>query len=145
MLCREFAVPESLSTTLSATNHTGFQGLLSQGNLSDTFTGKSDITIFTPSNEAIAAATSGNNTNPAALQTLLNNHVIPDFAGYLPALKDGATYNTLAGYNITITIKDDAYFVNGAKIISANNILDSGVAHTIDAVSSYTVERQGMS
>jgi uncharacterized surface protein with fasciclin (FAS1) repeats len=129
---------------LSSTNHTGFQGLLSQGNLSDTFTSKSDITIFTPSNEAIAAVSSGNNTSPAALQTLLNNHVIPDFTGYLPALKDGATYKTLAGFDITITIKNDAYFVNGAKIISANNILDSGVAHTIDGVSSHTLYQQVM-
>jgi uncharacterized surface protein with fasciclin (FAS1) repeats len=65
--------------------------------------------------------------------------VIPDFVGYLPFLKNGATYTTQGGGNVTITVtgtvgKDAQYFVNNAKIVASNLILSNGVAHVVDQV-----------
>lgn len=93
------------------------------------------MTIFTPSDEAFAAAGSSNNATSSELRNLLLNHIVPDFKGYLPKLKDGATYTTMAGSEITITVRNNAYFVNGARITSPNTITDNGVAHVIDRVS----------
>lgn len=90
--------------------------------------------MFTPSNAAFSASNS--TANPSTLPNLLNNHVIPNFLGYLPALKDGATYQTLANETLRITVKNGVYYVNGAKIIKANTIIENGVAHVIDSVSS---------
>ncbi|KAF2184173.1 FAS1 domain-containing protein [Zopfia rhizophila CBS 207.26] len=133
-----FTVPDSLSNTISSTGLSGFQSLLTQANLSDTFTNQNSITIFTPSNEAVAAAANTNSTSE--LQTLLKNHVIPEFTGYLPLLTDGATFTTLAGFTLTISVKNGAYFVNNVKIIGANSITDNGVAHVIDGILTPTPE-----
>ncbi len=91
------------------------------------------MTIFTPNNAAFATAANYTG-NAATLPNLLSNHVIPNFLGYLPVLKDGAVYRTLTNETLTISIKNGVYYVNGAKIISSNTILSNGVAHVIDQV-----------
>lgn len=83
-----------------------------------------------PSNEAFSAAPNG--TIPPA--QLLANHVVPDFVGYLPDLKDGAVLKTRTGATLAISVRDGQYFVNGARITTANLILANGVAHVIDKV-----------
>jgi len=93
------------------------------------------VTIFTPSDAAFAAAGTSTNVSTPELQKLLLNHIVPGFAGYLPLLKDGDTYTTLAGNKLTVTIKNGQYFVNGVQITSANTITDNGVAHVINGVS----------
>jgi hypothetical protein len=67
----------------------------------------------------------------------LENHILvhkPGFVGYLPDLKAGATYATQGGGTITITMKDNVYFVNGARIVKTNIVTQSGVIHEIDGV-----------
>jgi uncharacterized surface protein with fasciclin (FAS1) repeats len=136
MLYSYFTMPASVADTINQTGLSTLSTLLNRANLTDTFTNSDEVTIFTPSEAAFAAA--GNTTtniSDAALRDLLLNHIVPGFAGYLPLLKDGATYTTLAGSRLTITIRDGAYFVNGAQIVSPNTITDNGVAHVINRVS----------
>jgi uncharacterized surface protein with fasciclin (FAS1) repeats len=128
-----FTIPTTLSSTINSTGLSTLGSLLSSANLSNTFDTSNSITIFTPSNTAFSAASNSTN-NPATLPNLLSNHVIPNFLGYLPSLTDGASYKTLAGETLTISIKNGVYFVNGARIIASNTILANGVAHTIDRV-----------
>ena len=68
------------------------------------------------------------------LQNVLQNHAIPNFVGYLPDLVDGASYTSLSGNTLTISVKNKAYFVNGVQIISTNTITANGVAHVINGV-----------
>jgi len=68
------------------------------------------------------------------LQKVLQNHAISNFVGYLPDLVDGASYTTLSGNTLTISVKNKAYFVNGVQIISPNTITANGVAHVINGV-----------
>jgi uncharacterized surface protein with fasciclin (FAS1) repeats len=89
------------------------------------------MTIFAPSNAAFAAA----NISSSALPSVLGGHVIPNFVGYLPLLLNESSFTTLSGNVITITIKDDAFFVNGAQIVSPNIITENGVVHVINKVS----------
>jgi hypothetical protein len=53
----------------------------------------------------------------------------------LPTLKNGATYLTQGGANVTVTVRGNDYYINNAKIIASNQILENGVAHVIDQVS----------
>ncbi|KAJ4294117.1 hypothetical protein N0V90_007807 [Kalmusia sp. IMI 367209] len=129
-----FTVPVSVSETINSTGLSTLQTLLTHANLSNTFTNSKSVTIFTPSDEAFAAAGSNTNTTTPELQNLLLNHIVPDFKGYLPELKDGANYTTMAGSKLTITVRNNAYFVNGARITSPNTITDNGVAHVINGV-----------
>ncbi|OCK73695.1 FAS1 domain-containing protein [Lepidopterella palustris CBS 459.81] len=130
-----FTVPVSLSDTISSTGLSTLQGLLNQSNLSSTFNQANSFTLFTPSNAAFAAAVNTTNTtSPAALQNLLQNHAIPNFVGYLPDLVDGATYTTLSGNTLTVTVKNKAYFINGVRIVSPNTITQNGVAHVINGI-----------
>lgn len=92
------------------------------------------VTVFVPSNEAFSSAPNGS-TPPAEL---LSNHVVPDFVGYLPDLKDGAVLKTRTGGSLTISVKNNQYFVDGAKITTANLILENGVAHVVDKVGEVT-------
>jgi len=128
-----FTVPVSVSETINSTGLSTLQTLLERANLTETVTNSQSVTIFTPSEEAFAAAGSITNST-SELRTLLLNHVIPDFKGYLPRLKDGAKYTTLGGSEITITIRGNAFFVNGAQITSPNVITDNGVSHVINGV-----------
>lgn len=129
-----FTIPVSVSETISSTGLSTLQTLLTRANLSNTFTDSNSVTIFTPSDEAFAAAGSSTNTTTPELQNLLLNHIIPDFKGYLPKLKDGAKYTTMAGSEITITVRNNAYFVNGVQITSPNTITANGVAHVINGI-----------
>lgn len=127
----------AFNETINSTGLSTLQSLLARAELSDTFTNSQNVTIFTPSNDAFAAAGNSTNVTTPALKNLLLNHIVPDFAGYLPLLKDGATYTTLAGSQLTITVRNNQYFVNGAQIVSGNTITDNGVAHVINGVSGY--------
>ncbi|KAH9208118.1 FAS1 domain-containing protein [Leptodontidium sp. 2 PMI_412] len=127
-----FTVPTPLSSTINSTGLSSLGSLLNQANLTGTLDASDSITIFTPNNAAFAATNITG--NPSTLPAILSNHVIPNFLGYLPSLTDGATYTTLAGDTLTVTIKNGVYYVNDAKIVSSNTILQNGVAHVIDKV-----------
>jgi len=129
-----FTIPVSVSETINSTGLSTLQTLLARANLSDTFENSNTVTIFTPSNAAFAAAGNSTSVTTSELRNLLLNHIVSGFAGYLPLLKDGATYTTLAGSKLTITIRNGQYFVNGVQITSANTITDNGVAHVINGV-----------
>lgn len=92
------------------------------------------MTIFIPTNEAIQRLSGNITKNASALTTLLANHVITGFAGYLPYLVDGASYSTTLGTNISVSVKNGEYFIDGARIVNPNLIITNGVAHVIDQV-----------
>ncbi|KAM3075295.1 hypothetical protein ACMFMG_007263 [Clarireedia jacksonii] len=127
-----FTLPESLSSTASANNHSSFLNMAQSSNLTSTLDTTPAITVFIPSNSAFSKPNSTSSYSTSS--SLLSGHVIPNFLGYLPALSNGATYTTQAGTNVTVTIKGGDYYVNNAKIIASNQILDNGVAHVVDSV-----------
>lgn len=86
--------------------------------------------MFLPSNEAFAAAANGTTST----SKLISNHVVSGFVGYLPTLTDGLNLTTEAGDILTVSILDDIWYINNAKITQANLVLENGVAHVIDQV-----------
>lgn len=130
---RFFTLPETLSSTAKAAGLTTFGSLAASSNVSAKLDGTASITAFVPSNAAFAAA-SASKAGPGTAN-FLKGHVVADFVGYLPALKDGDCLTTQNGKTITISIdKDGNYFVEGAKITQANLITENGVVHVIDKV-----------
>ena len=127
-----FTVPHLLSSTAQFTGQTTFVSLTNGSNQTSVLDSTPLITVFIPTNDAFAAANISTASNNTA--SLLSAHVLPNFAGYLPSLTNGSTIVTQAGTSITVTIKGDDYFINDAKIVSSNLIIDNGVAHVIDSV-----------
>ncbi len=106
-----------------------FASLANSSNMTSTLESTQSVTIFLPSNAALSAT---NTSTPAG--SLISNHVVSGFVGYLPDLKDGATLKTQAGETLVISIRAGVYYVNGAKITQGNIIMENGVAHVIDKV-----------
>lgn len=111
-------------------------GYLSAANtgLVDDILYRPDMTFFAPNTQATLDAfkiLSANMTQDQ-LATLFKYHAVPNFLGYSSRLRDGMQLPTLEGRNVTITIRSNKTFVNGAKITSSNYLVQNGVAHMID-------------
>jgi Fasciclin domain len=128
-----FTIPQDVSDTLAYTNLTVFLDLLNQANLTDFVDNLHRITIFVPSNAALAAYGATNNTSGQILD-LVYQHIVPNFLGYLPALTNGLTLTTLANTTITITVRNGLYFANGVQIIDPDMLTDNGVINVVDGV-----------
>ncbi|KIX96219.1 uncharacterized protein Z520_07997 [Fonsecaea multimorphosa CBS 102226] len=128
-----FTVPVALSSTAQTTGQTTFLSLANASNQSAILDATPLITVFIPTNLAFAEA----NISPSSsgIPSILAGHVVQNFAGYLPSLADGASFVTQSGTTVTVTIDGDGdYFVNNAKIVASNLVLENGVAHIIDTV-----------
>ncbi|KAH8128463.1 hypothetical protein FP744_10008651 [Trichoderma asperellum] len=128
-----FTLPVSISSTAQALGQTTFSNLISGSNLTKSLESTQFATVFLPSNAAFAAASVGPSIS-SSTASLISNHVVGGFAGYLPVLKDGAALTTQKGQTLIISIRNGIYYVNGAKIIQANIITENGVVHIIDKV-----------
>lgn len=64
----------------------------------------------------------------------MDAHIIPNFAGYLPYLTNGLKLLTQAGTTVTVRVEGSDFYLNNAKIIASNLILENGVAHVLDQV-----------
>ncbi|RWA11607.1 hypothetical protein EKO27_g3488 [Xylaria grammica] len=124
-----FTLPESLSSTSSATGQSTFSRMLATSNMTQTLESTHSITAFLPSDAAFSAS---NSTLPAS--TLLANHVVLGNVKYLPDLQNGVSLTTQRGERLAITVRGGQYYVNGARITKANLILDNGVAHVVDKI-----------
>lgn len=76
----------------------------------------------------------GSTGNYSSIKSLLLGHVIPNFVGYLPSLMNGTMYTSQGGTNFTVTVNGNDYYINNAKIVTSNVIVENGVAHVIDQV-----------
>ena len=127
---------EDYSSLLSALEATG---------LTSTFTGTDDYTVFAPNDAAFAAFLSDNNFAsldevPVDLltQVLLNHVQMGEImsadltTGYIPSMAVwGASEEPLSMYINT----DDGVMINGvASVTSADNEVDNGIIHAVDAV-----------
>jgi uncharacterized surface protein with fasciclin (FAS1) repeats len=122
-----FTLPEPLSSTTSTIGLTSFSNATDAANLTAILDASPSITVFIPSNAAFASLNSSTIPN-------LPYHIVPNFAGYLPLLKNGALLTTQAGTNVTVSVRGNDFYINDARIISANIIIANGVAHVLDQV-----------
>lgn len=127
-------LPASDSSTAAAANLTSLAGALTSAKLVQTVDSLSDVTIFAPSNAAFQAIGSAlGNLSTAQLTSILEYHVVKGTVGYSSILRN-TSLPTVNGANVTITIENGSVFVNSAKVITPNVLVNNGVVHVIDGV-----------
>ncbi|EHK19972.1 uncharacterized protein TRIVIDRAFT_155305 [Trichoderma virens Gv29-8] len=126
-------LPRSLSSTLQAIGGVKLAAALKQTNLTATLEGAESITVLAPSNEVFSLSSTLTQTQ---IVQVLKEHIIvaPSFPAYSPWLEDGQIFRTLGGTNVSVVIKDDVAYLNGARILTGDSIIQNGVVHTIDKV-----------
>ncbi|KAK4243846.1 Periostin [Corynascus novoguineensis] len=139
-------LPSTLSSTLPLMNASAFGRSLQRAGLTPELDRRPSITVLAPNdaawNEAVnetgdqVTRPAGNSTNDRLAQ-LCKEHIIVDFPGYTPLLKNGGIYQTLGGTNVTISVQDDVVTIGGARIIRNDAIIINGVVHAVDKVRGY--------
>jgi uncharacterized surface protein with fasciclin (FAS1) repeats len=115
-------------------NLIAYLDLINKANLSSIIDNSHRITVFVPPNAAIGQVASSYSTS-SRIQKLVYSHIVPKFLGYLPQLTNGLTLTILANTTVSITFRDNLYYVNGAQITDPDIITDNGVAIGIDQAS----------
>ena len=109
-------------------------GLLQGEGLTDAL-GDEDatFTVFAPTNAAFGpydldaiAGTDG------AVGEILRYHVVQDAAVAAGDLTDGQTIETLAGDELTVSLRDGNVFIDGAQVTQPDVEADNGIIHVID-------------
>jgi len=116
------------STLVSLVKKAGLVGVLS---------GKTNYTVFAPTNAAFAKVPKKTlnelASNKAMLKKVLLYHVLP---GKVPASKVLKTKSakTAEGSKVTFSVRGKSAFVNDAKIIQTDIRCSNGIIHAIDGV-----------
>jgi uncharacterized surface protein with fasciclin (FAS1) repeats len=111
--------------------------LVKQAGLADELSGKTQLTVFAPTNAAFAKVPKSTLNslakNPAALKRVLLYHVV---AGKVPAAKvvKLRSAKTLAGPAVQIRVTGKTVRINAAKVAKADVLASNGVVHVIDRV-----------
>ncbi|KAI8624738.1 FAS1 domain-containing protein [Xylariaceae sp. FL1651] len=128
------SIPQNVTDTLSNTNLTAAVGAFAAADLTQNLTGARDVTIFAPNNDAFNAIGSivGNLTTEQ-LSRIAGYHVVNGTVGYSTSLSN-STLTTENGQDITISIIDGDVFVNSARVVAPDILVDNGVVHVIDQV-----------
>jgi len=114
---------------------------LKAADLVDTLRGEGPFTVFAPTNDAFAKLPDGaieellKEENKETLAKILKYHVVPKKLLSEDALKlDGKEIEMASGQKAKLQVKDDALYINDAKIIIKDVLAENGVIHVIDVV-----------
>lgn len=130
--------PPPLPDALSSTNLTAFQAAAQQTSYLDSLESAHGITVFAPSNEAIALALANNTDlkNISTLTAVIKDHVINGTSAYSTQFPLNAT--SASGEQLTIITNSSGAFISSgsstAKIIQPDILTSNGVVHVIDGV-----------
>ncbi len=115
--------------------------------LLEVFQTHSDMTLFAGNSPQLAAALQTNadafgNQTEQELVADVEYYILEGTVAYSTMLTNGATFQTMQGNNITITVQDGATYVNAAKISIPDLLISNGVIQVIDAPLNYTQPNQ---
>lgn len=111
--------------------------LVKKAGLVGTLSGKTNYTVFAPTNAAFAKVPKKTlnelASNKAMLRKVLLYHVLP---GKVPAAKVLKTKSakTAEGSKVTFSVRGKTAFVNDAKIIKTDIRCSNGIVHAINGV-----------
>ena len=126
-------MPPSISDVALAAGLTSVLGAATKVNLD--WWSDDDATYFLPNNEAMRAAGSAiNGASNEELQNILLYHYLNDTAPPLDISGiNPANLTTAQGEDVVLSYGDQhALFVNSAKVVRANILVQNGVVHIID-------------
>ncbi|CAK7233261.1 hypothetical protein SBRCBS47491_008548 [Sporothrix bragantina] len=131
------SIPGDLNSTLVAANLTSADGALAKAgtDLTSQLAGLKNVTVFVPSNSAFAAiANIAGNWTSSQVVDVLKYHVIDGTVDYSTLLKNNTQAATLGGANVTFTVDNGTIFVDSARIVEKDVLINNGVVHVIDGV-----------
>jgi uncharacterized surface protein with fasciclin (FAS1) repeats len=119
-------------------DHTTLVAAVKAADLAGVLSGPGPFTVFAPTNAAFAKLPAGTvedllkPENKAKLAAVLTYHVV---AGKVMAadVKPGPVV-TVNGASATLSVKDGAAYIDGAKIVATDLVGSNGVVHVIDTV-----------
>ncbi|WP_394343173.1 fasciclin domain-containing protein [Pedobacter psychroterrae] len=128
-----------VENAMGSSEHTTLVAAVKAAGLAETLSGTGPFTVFAPTNAAfdkLPAGTVDNLLKPEMkndLTKVLTYHVVS--GSYKSTdLKDGMELTTVQGGKIKLAQKDGAWWVNGAKITTADVISSNGATYVIDSV-----------
>ncbi len=118
--------------------HTTLNSLIASAGLTDALSASGQMTLFAPTDDAIAAlpadvVASLTSDPTGALANVLLYHAVSGVASTVN-ITDGLTIGSLQGGNLTFAANADGVTVNGINISTFDIFTDNGVVHVIDAV-----------
>lgn len=139
-------LPQVVSATARATNMTTFVGAMDAAHSTEKIDSTEDVTVFIPRNNAFAAVGSAleNATtmqhqiewikrqgSDEQIANIVDYHAVDGTALYSTDLKS-ESMPTLAGKDVTITVVDGVAYVNSARVVGTDILVNNGVVHIID-------------
>ena len=106
--------------------------------MADVLANPGPLTVFAPTNEAFAKLPEGTvdnllkPENKKTLMRIITHHATPG-TYTLEDLEDGMVLGQATGVNVTVEMKDDVYYVGGAKILGSVDA-SNGIVHVVDEV-----------
>ena len=119
-------------------NHTTLVAAVQAAGMADVLANPGPLTVFAPNTDAFETLPEGTvedllkQENKKTLMRIITHHATPG-TYKTEDLKDGMTLGQATGVNVKITFRDDAYYVENAKILGSVTA-SNGVVHVIDAV-----------
>jgi uncharacterized surface protein with fasciclin (FAS1) repeats len=119
-------------------DHTTLVVAVQAAGMADVLANPGPLTVFAPTNEAFDKLPAGTvedllkPENKKTLMRIITFHAAPG-TYKLKDLKDGTTIGQATGDNVTIEVRDEEIYVNGAKVLGTVEA-SNGVVHVIDAV-----------
>jgi uncharacterized surface protein with fasciclin (FAS1) repeats len=130
---RVFVPPVLPSQTFSTSEmFSRWMDIIRRTGLASTMDGLEGVTIFVPSNEALAAI-ERLNLSTEQMSSIIRYHIVPGVE-YSSTMHDNAVFPTLQGESVSINVQGDRIFVNDAEITSVNILTANGVVHRINKV-----------
>ncbi|TFB04632.1 Fasciclin-like arabinogalactan protein [Trichoderma ghanense] len=131
-------LPRNLSTTLQSLGESKFEAALQSAGLVSALQNTASITVLAPSDSVFNLASTLSKTQ---LAQVIKEHVIVSsgLPVYSPWLENGQVFHTLGGTNITVVVKDNVAYLNGARILGGDSVIENGVVHTIDKLLSRSI------
>jgi len=131
--------PTVVQVAAGSQDHTTLVTAVKAAQLVDVLSNTGPFTVFAPTNTAfdkLPAGTVDNLLKPEqkdALADILEYHV---YVGVIKTnlMRDGQILNQVNGKNITISVQDGIYKVNGTATIVASVPASNGIIHVIDEV-----------
>ncbi len=119
-------------------DHSTLVAAVQAAGMADVLANPGPLTVFAPTNAAFDKLPAGTvedllkPENKKTLMRIITFHAAPGTYD-LKDLKDGMKLGQATGDNVTIEVKEDVIYVNGAKILGTVKA-SNGVVHVIDAV-----------
>ena len=131
--------PNVVQIAVGSKDHTTLVAAVQAAQLVDVLSNAGPFTVFAPTNaafEKLPAGTVEGLLKPDqkdALSNILEYHV---YVGVIKTdqMRDGQSLNQVNGKNITLSVKDGKYMVNGKANIIASVPASNGIIHVIDEV-----------